>query len=189
MILTTERMILRDFNEADWDAVYAYQRQPLYLRYYEWQERTPEAVREFIQMFIDQQQVQPRCKFQLAVTLKANGQLIGNCGIRKPFADDQEASIGYEFASDQWGQGYATEAAQAVLRFGFTELGVQRVWAECLAENVGSARVLEKIGMHQANRLRENTYFKDRWWDTLIYAIRYEEWQAQSIPVPCSDER
>ena len=42
MILTTERLILRDFVESDWEAVLAYEQNPLYLRYYEWTERTPE---------------------------------------------------------------------------------------------------------------------------------------------------
>jgi hypothetical protein len=53
----------------------AYQRQPLYLRYYEWTDRTPEAVREFVGMFLEQQQARPRLKFQLAVILKSTGQL------------------------------------------------------------------------------------------------------------------
>ena len=63
MELTTERLILRDFRQSDWPDVLAYQSDPRYLRYYAWTGRTPEAVQEFVQMFLAHQQVQPRIKF------------------------------------------------------------------------------------------------------------------------------
>ena len=181
MILATERLVLREFVENDWPAVLAYQQNPLYLRYYEWTERTPEGAREFVQMFLTQQQQVPRIKFQLACTLKTTGQLIGNCGIRLKSADAREGDIGYELDPRYWGQGYATEAARAIVQFGFAQLRLHRIWSWCIAENVGSARVLEKLGMRQEGRLRENEYFKGRWWDTLLYAILDYEWQAQQM--------
>ena len=179
MILTTERLILREFGESDWRAILAYQSNPLYLRYYEWTERTPEDVQEFVKMFLTQQQENPRRKFQFAVTLKTTGQLIGNCGVRMKSADAHEGDIGYEFDPQHWGQGYATEAARKIVQFGFTRFQLHRIWSWCVADNVGSARVLEKVGMRQEGRLRENEYFKGRWWDTLIYATLDYEWQVQ----------
>src|SRR5688500_5119119 len=180
MLLTTERLLLRDFVPSDWVAVLAYQQDPLYLRYNEWTSRTAEEVRDFIQMFLDQQRQYPRIKFQFAITLKSNGQLIGNCGIRRESPETHEADIGYELDPKYWGKGYATEAARAVLQFGFTQLSLHRISAWCVADNIGSAHVLEKLGMRQEGRLREHQYFKDRWWDTLLYAILYEEWSMQS---------
>jgi [ribosomal protein S5]-alanine N-acetyltransferase len=175
MHLTTERLVLREFVEGEWPAVLAYQSDPLYLRYYEWTGRTEAEVRAFVNMFIEQQREQPRLKFQLAVTLKTTGELIGNCGIRKRSVGAYEADIGYELAPQHWGQGYATEAARAIVTFGFKELGLHRITAECVADNVGSARVLEKLGMVQEGRLRERDYYKGRWWDTLLYAILEHE--------------
>ena len=55
------------------------------------------------------------------------------------------------------------------MQFGFEELKVHRIWAWCIADNAASASVLEKIGMQSEGRLREREYFKDRWWDTLVY--------------------
>ena len=182
MLLTTERLVLREFSENDWPTVLAYQSNPLYLRYYELTERTPEDAREFVQMFLAQQQQEPRIKFQLAVVLKATGQLIGNCGVRMKSADAREGDIGYELNPQHWGQGYATEAARAIVQLGFTRLRLHRIWSWCIADNVGSARVLEKLGMRQEKRLRENEYFKGRWWDTLLYGILDYEWQAQQTP-------
>jgi [ribosomal protein S5]-alanine N-acetyltransferase len=176
MELTTDRLILREFIKQDWPAVLAYQNDRLYLRYYHWTGRTAEDVQSFIQRVITRQHEQPRIKFQLAITLKSSGQLIGNCGIRMDRAGATEADIGYELDPQHWGQGYATEAAQALVRFGFTILGVHRIWAACVLENSASAHVMEKLGMKQEGRLREKEYFKDRWWDTLLFAVLEQDW-------------
>jgi RimJ/RimL family protein N-acetyltransferase len=174
----TARLLLREFVDTDWPAVLAYQRDPRYLQFYAWIERTPEDAQRFVQMFIIQQREQPRRKFQLAVVLRDTQHLIGNCGIRKASLEAREADIGYELAPDLWGQGYATEAARAIIHFGFTELKLHRITAWCIADNVASARVLEKIGLKLEGRLREKEYFKDRWWDTLLYAILADEWRG-----------
>lgn len=180
MILTTERLLLRDFVESDWQAMLAYQQDPLYLRYNEWTSRTADEVRAFLQMFLDHQKQQPRIKFQFAVTLKSTGELIGNYGVRRDSPDSREGDMGYELDPKHWGNGYATEAARAVLDFGFSHMHVERLSAWCIADNVGSARVLEKLWMRQENRLRDHEYFKGRWWDMLCYAILHNEWQARA---------
>jgi ribosomal-protein-alanine N-acetyltransferase len=185
MKLETKRLVLRDFVKDDWHRVLEYQSDPLYLRYNKWTERTPEAAQEFVGWFLDHQVQQPRIKYQLAVVLKSNNHLIGNCGIRMDEADAIEADTGYELDPKHWNHGYATKAAHAMLDFGFNHFGVHRIWAACLAENSGSAHVLEKLGMKLEGRFRENRNFKDRWWDSLYYAILADEWQMhkQSHPV------
>jgi [ribosomal protein S5]-alanine N-acetyltransferase len=179
MEITTERLILREFKQSDWPDVLAYQSEPLYLRYYEWTERTPQAVQEFIEMFLANQRELPRIKYQLAITLKSNQRLIGNCGVRMKIADAREGDIGYELSPYHWGYGYATEAARAMVEFGFTQLKLHRIWSWCIADNVGSARVLQKLGMQAEGRLRENEYYKGRWWDTLLFGILDYEWKPQ----------
>ncbi len=185
MKLETERLILRDFVKEDWGRVLEYQSDPLYLRYNKWTERTPEAAQEFVGWFLDQQIQTPRIKYQLAVVLKSNNQLIGNCGVRMEKASDVEANIGYELNPQHWNYGYATEAAHAIVDFGFQHFGVHRIWADLVADNAGSAHVLEKLGMKLEGRLREKTYLKRRWWDALVYAILADEWEThkQTHPV------
>jgi [ribosomal protein S5]-alanine N-acetyltransferase len=178
MELSTPRLHLREFTENDVTAVLAYQQDPRYLRTYEWTERTAADVQAFVQMFLDFQAAQPRTKFQLAITLKATGQLIGNCGLRLKSANAIEADIGYELSPEQWGHGYATEAAQAMVNLGFTQFNLHRISAWCIADNIGSARVLEKVGMKLEGWMHENEYFKNRYWDTLLYAILEHEWQG-----------
>jgi RimJ/RimL family protein N-acetyltransferase len=182
MMLETTRLLLREFVEGDWQAVLAYQDDPLYLRYYELTKQTAIGARAFVRMFLAQQAEQPRVKFQLALILKAEGRLIGNCGIRINDMEHYEANIGYELDSRYWNRGYATEAAREIVRFGFDVLGMHRIWSWCVAENVGSARVLEKVGMRFEGRLREKEYYKDRWHDHLLYAILEHEWRAIQHP-------
>jgi RimJ/RimL family protein N-acetyltransferase len=195
MQLITERLILRDFVADDWPAVLKWQRDERYLRYYAWADRTEEDAREFVQMFVRWQEEEPRRKFQLAITLPDTGEVIGDAGLRRKDVagdpglrrhdiSDFEGDIGYELAPQHWGKGYATEAARAMLDFGFRELGLHRISSWCIADNVASARVLERLGMKLEGRLRQNERFKGRWWDTLLYAILEDEWRAGYRPQP-----
>lgn len=178
MQLHTNRLLLREFTPDDWPAVLAYQSDPRYLRYYPWTERTAQDARDFIQLFIDWQNEPRRSKFQLAI--ESNGQLIGNCGLRRD--EEAQANIGYEIAPDHWGQGYATEAARTLCQFGFNDLNLHRIWSWCLADNQPSARVLEKLGMRQEGRLVQREFIKGQWRDHLLYAILKDEWNTQSHP-------
>lgn len=176
MELRTERLFLREFTSEDWPAVLAYQSDPLYLRYNTLTERTAEAVQAFIQLFMEAQEQKPRTKYQLAIILPETGQLIGIASMRMAQAEATTGEIGYELAAAYWGRGYATEVAKALLKFGFTTLDLHRIEASCNAENTGSARVMEKIGMRREAHFRERAWFKGRWWDEYIYAILKPEW-------------
>ena len=171
MQLITERLVLRDFVETDWQEVLAYQSDPRYLRYYAWEGRSPSEVQAFVDRFITWQNEQPRTNYQLAVVDKTSGRLIGNCGVRKPAPDALAAELGYELAPDHWGHGYATEAARALIAFGFNDLRLQRISAHCIAENVASVRVLQRLGMQQEARLSDKESFKGRSWDVLVFAL------------------
>lgn len=176
MLLTTKRLILREFEEQDWRTVLAYQNDPHYLRFTPWTYRTEMDARSMVRMFMNWREEQPRQKFQLAIILPSEGRLIGNCGLRMSGRVNWEAEIGYELNSRYWGHGYATEAAHALVAFGFYDLRLHRIFAHCIAENTASARVMQRLGMRSEGRLRENEWLKDRWWDTLIYSLLDYEW-------------
>ena len=178
MELRTERLVLREIEIDDWPAVLAYQSDPRYLRYYAWTERDERSVREFVAMLAALKHEQPRRKFQLAVTLPAEGgRLIGNCGLRIDDAENRQGNIGYELDPRYWGRGYATEAARAMVALGFERFGLHRVWLWCVADNTASARVMEKLGMRREGYLREREFYKGRWWDQLVYAVLDHEWR------------
>lgn len=178
MIVRTKRLILREFIHHDWGDVLAYQSNPIYLQYYPWAGRSEHNVREFINQFIKWQSEDPRTKFQFAITIPGPESLIGNCGIRRENKDATIANIGYEIAPDYWRKGYATEAALAMVAFGFKRLKLHRIWAHCLTENLASWRVLEKIGMKREGCLRETELIKGYWRNSYIYAILDHEWNS-----------
>lgn len=180
MELETERLRLREIAVDDWPAVLAYQSDPRYLEFYPWTQRTQADVKDFVRMLAGLRDEKPRTKFQLAITLTETGEFIGNCGVRMNAPDAAEADIGYELAPGHWGNGYATEAASTMVAYGFEELRVHRVSSWCIADNVRSARVLEKLGLRLEGRLRQKEFFKGRWWDHLVFGMLEDEWRARA---------
>jgi RimJ/RimL family protein N-acetyltransferase len=184
MRIETQRLVLRDFVVSDWPAVLAYQRDPRYHRLYaeRWVNRSEDEVRAFVEGLIARQHDVPRRIFQLAITLpEAGGQVIGNCGVRRKPDTEWDAEIGYELDPRFWGRGYATEAARAMVAFGFGELRVHRLSAQCIADNAASANVLRKLGMRIEGRIREHEYFQGRWWDSLDWGLLESEWREQTL--------
>jgi RimJ/RimL family protein N-acetyltransferase len=178
MLITTERLVLRDFTAADEPAMYAIRRDPRFLEFYDPELGTPAATQRLHALFLEWQHEQPRARWQLAITLAGDDRPIGSAGIRRKPEHDFEADIGYELHVDHWGHGYATEAARALVAHGFEELGLARISSWCITENVRSARVLEKLGMRLEGRLRANERFRERWWDSSLYGLLHDEWEA-----------
>ncbi len=82
-----------------------------------------------------------------AVELKGSGELIGDCGLFLVEGTGPDVEVAYHFGMEWWGQGYATEAASASLRFGFEECGLSEIIAICFPQHAASRRVMEKAGM------------------------------------------
>jgi len=178
--LETHRLLLRPFVPEDFSVLLAYQSQAAYLRYYPEREDPEAVVGELFANFLHWQGESPRQRWQFAITLRGKDRLIGSCGVRKPEAGAPQAEFGCELDPAYWGQGLATEAGEELLRFAFTDLGLHRVWAQCIAENQAIERVLEKLGFRCEGRLRKSHWMQSHWWDSLIYAMLAEEWHAQS---------
>jgi RimJ/RimL family protein N-acetyltransferase len=113
--------------------------------------------------------------FELAVVRKEDGKLIGGCGLH---AEGHAAELGYCFSRAAWRQGYASEAANALLRLGFCELGLHRIYAKCRPDNIGSFKVMEKIGMQLEGTLREHMFTKGSWSDSRLYSILVHEFET-----------
>ena len=190
MNIATQRLMLREFEAGDIDAIYVYHADPLYLRYYPWTSRTRDDVEALIGRLVAWSQERPRSKFQLAVVLESDGAVIGNCGIRMEAAHGYEAELGCEINPRYWGLGYGTEAIQAMLDYGFRKQSLDRVWAEMVADNTAAARLVEKAGMRKEKSLPQHKWMKDRWWDTLVYGIHYTEWHPEAASYrPAADMR
>jgi predicted acetyltransferase len=180
--LETERLILRKYRETDFDAVHSYASVAENETYMAYQNpNTEEDTTAFIAAAIAKADSDPCMDYQYAIALKDEGKLVGGCGIT--VSARNEAEIGYMLHRDFWNQGYGTEAGRALLDFGFSDLGLHRITATCDAENVGSYRIMEKIGMR-----REGLFIEGRpphklsdkeYSDELFYAILKDEWEGR----------
>ncbi len=114
--------------------------------------------------------------YTFAITHKEDGRLLGAIDIR-PRARHQKAEIGYWIGKPYWGRGYATEAALAIIRYGFETLGLNRICALHFTGNPASGRVMQKAGMQYEGTLRQDVRKGDEFRDHAIYSILREEWQ------------
>ena len=115
-------------------------------------------------------------KLWLAITLRADSRQIGGIGLRIDH-DQQHAELGYWLGLAYWGQGYATEAALEMLRYGFEELGMHRIFASHFKHNPSSGRVLKKIGMRYEGCQREHVRKWEEFVDSELYGILRREWE------------
>jgi RimJ/RimL family protein N-acetyltransferase len=88
------------------------------------------------------------------------------------------AALGYGVARPVWGRGVATEAARAMMGYGFEGLGLAKVWARADPRNSASVRVLEKLGMQREGLLRDHLVVRGERVDRVYYGILRAEWEA-----------
>ena len=179
VLLRTDRLVLREFVEGDWPALHAVESRPEVARYQSFEPRTAEESRAYILDACEGAAENPRRTYDLAVILAAEDRLIGRCGLGITDPALGEGMLWYTLDPACWCQGYGTEAAQGLVDFGFRELRLHRIWADCDPANGASWRVLEKLGMRREGRLRENAWIKGEWVDTLIYAVLAWEWERR----------
>ncbi len=115
----------------------------------------------------------------LGIFLRAGDTLIGTIGLVLN-RDHDRAELGYWIGVEYWNRGYATEAAAAIIDYGFRELELHRVDAGHFSRNPGSGRVMQKVGMKYEGRFRESTKKWDEFVDVDFYAILRSEWTAQT---------
>ena len=153
--LRTSRLLLRPFTEADTDAIFALQSNPRVLRYWD---SPPWSERARAERFIARcgQMEQEGSGARVAIERAADGVFIGWCCLVEWNPDYRSATLGYCLDDSAWGQGFATEAADGLLRWAFDTLDLNRVQSETDARNTASARVLEKLGFVREGMLREN---------------------------------
>jgi len=180
MELRTPRLLLREYRLDDYEAIREYDADPEVQRYRGAVAITEQQTRDYLQKTIGWAQEQPRTRYILAICLPEGDRLIGWLPLRFTRPELREAEIGWTISRRCWGRGYATEAAAAMLRYGFAELGLHRIVAFCRTENRASWRVMEKLGMRREGHLREADPTGDIWDDLYLYAILDREVLAAS---------
>lgn len=145
MHLLTDRLLLRPYSIGDFDALREIDSDPEVTRYRSRQVITAEMTRDFIRDYEQVMAVKRPARYGFVVVLRDTDRVIGQCGVTRE--GERKAFIWYSLNRRYWGHGYITEAARAVVDVGFTQWDVERILANCHPANIGSVRVMEKIGM------------------------------------------
>ena len=144
--LTTPRLRLRPFTEADLDAIHAVYADPDVMRFVgHGAHRTIEDTASAVRVYND---ALARLGYSfLAVTEREGGALVGDGGLHPLAGKGPDVELGYTLARSAWGRGYATELGRVLVAYAFEALDVERVVAQVEPANHASRRVLEKLGM------------------------------------------
>jgi [ribosomal protein S5]-alanine N-acetyltransferase len=130
----------------------------------------PKHAREFLASMARENEL------RLAMRLRSDGRLCGGIGLH-PEMPHNRAELGYWIGVPYWGKGYATEAAIAVVRYGFDKIKLNRIFAHYFKHNPASGKVLMKIGMKHEGCLRQHVLKWGEFVDLEVYSMLREEWK------------
>lgn len=171
--IETERLLLRQFTMDDLDDLYFIYSHPDLSKYLSNEQPLRlDQTRAAINSIIESWQ---QHKFGVwAVVYKKERKLIGHCGL-KFLENTPEVQIGYLLLKDYWRRGLGTEAAAAVLKYGFEVVKLERIVAIAKPENIASRRVMEKVGM----KYEKDAYYYDN--DVVYYSLLRQAYQLEAL--------
>lgn len=197
VFLETERLALRRFTEGDGENLFDLDHDPAVMRFLTGGEPTPRDVieHEILPRFIRSTARSDGFGYWAAIE-KASGDFLGWFSFKPPEGGSPDnVELGYRLRKSAWGKGYATEGSRALTRKGFTELGMQRVFATTYQDNLASRRVMEKAGLTLVRTFRitpadltaAGTFHApspDLWdGNDVEYALEQADWEGQETAI------
>ncbi|WP_026828409.1 GNAT family N-acetyltransferase [Exiguobacterium artemiae] len=175
-VLETERLVLRPLQVKDLDDLFEYTQDEETARYVTWSaNQTIEQAEQFLNYVLSNYEQGKEAPW--AIVWKETGKMIGTIDFIHLLLDDNEqAELGYALSRQFWGKGIVTEAVECVMAFGFEELKLERIQARCMEGNIGSARVMEKVGMKYEGTLRRLIFIKEAFHDVKMYSMLRDEY-------------
>ncbi|HCN56734.1 MAG TPA: GNAT family N-acetyltransferase [Exiguobacterium sp.] len=177
-VLKTERLVLRPLRASDLDDLFEYTQDEETARYVTWNaNQTIEQAEQFLNYVLSNYEQGNEAPW--AIVWKETGKMIGTIDFIHLLLDDnKQAELGYALSREFWGKGIVTEAVARVMAYGFEELKLERIQARCMEPNIGSARVMEKVGMTYEGTLRRLIFIKGAFHDVKMYAMLRDEYAA-----------
>jgi len=176
--LRTDRLVLRRFEAGDLDAFYAYHSLPETARFLPGEAKSytksMESVGKYAN-FVFEKEGDWIC---LAIEAADSPGLLGEV-VLKWLPGCGQAEIGWSLAPEARGRGIASEAAAALLKLGFEELGFHRIDAKLDALNTASAALCERLGMRLESTQVDKWHYKGQWATEVVYAILADEWKSR----------
>jgi RimJ/RimL family protein N-acetyltransferase len=179
-ILRTQRLLLRDLVLSDLDEIHAYASDPLVTRFTAFGPNTLADTRAFLERSIVASAALPRRSYTFAVVEHGSGSLIGSCGMEQSDLTGRQYIFGYCLNRQWWSSGFGTEAAGALVQFGFEHLRAHRLWAHVFLGNVASEKILQKLGFRREGLALQSLFLRDAWHDILTFGQLQAEWVARA---------
>ncbi len=167
---------LRDFRHDDLDASLRVVGDDRVTRWLSFDSLTREQQAERLAGAIKRAAENPRSEWYLGITTQTADDLIGFARIG--LSGVKAGKLGYAIAADHWGNGYATDAAQVMITFGFQVLDLHRITAAIGPDNAASIAVVKKLGFAREGRLRDHVFTNGAWRDSDLYSVLVHEWKA-----------
>lgn len=172
--LSGAQVTLREFQSNDLDRVMTVVGDDRVTDSLSFDTRSHEQATEMLDGILTRAKQAPRTEYYLAVTTADNGMVgFGRLGLNGV----QAAKLGYAIAADYWGRGYATDAARALIDFGFGTLKLHRVSAAMGPDNATSIELVYRLGMTYEGRIRDHVHTNGEWRDSLLYSVLTHEWK------------
>jgi [ribosomal protein S5]-alanine N-acetyltransferase len=179
IVIPTETLILRFLSEADLPAVYDIFSHPQVMRYWSYPPWTDRSQADQWLANVHEG-YRTRDDLQLGIERRDDHVLVGTCTLFQFHVTSRRAEIGYALGRPYWGSGYMHNALQALLRYSFQTLNLNRLEADIDPRNTASARTLERLGFLKEGYLRERWIVNDEISDTVLYGLLRREWQEHS---------
>jgi RimJ/RimL family protein N-acetyltransferase len=177
--LTTERLHLRPLAAGDAPALFEMHANPEFMRY--WSSPPWTTIEQAVTLIArDQDEMAQGEHIRLGIFLHGTKHLIGTCSLFKLDQQCRRAELGYGIAQTHWRNGFMAEAVTALLRFGFSELNLNRVEADIDPRNTASGRSLEKLGFLCEGMLRERWIVGNAISDSALYGLLVKDWDARN---------
>jgi RimJ/RimL family protein N-acetyltransferase len=176
--LRTERLMLRPWVEGDFEAFFEMQRDEDVAR---WQYNEPRDEAESRRVF-DYKKLSYELGGNfpwIGCAVVAENEVVEDLTLNVRSEEHRGGELGFIVHPRHQGNGYAAEAARALLRWAFEEVGFHRIYGRYEPRNVASSRVMEKLGMRKEAHFVENEWVKDEWQSDIVYAILDREWASR----------
>lgn len=179
-ILTTSRLILREIVPDDTPGIFSIRGDFAVTRYnigaaYAEMARAEELIFAMTTKYQEQKEI------RWGITLKSeqggDGTVIGMCGFNYWNRTDRRGSIGFDLAQAYWRRGIMREALEAILRFGFTQMDLNRIEANASAENAASIALLERLGFRNEGTQEEQYFDEGAFHDLMLFRLLRREWE------------
>ncbi len=181
--IVTQRLIVRRPNKTDLADFLAYQTHPANLEHQPVEPLTEERALRFLSRMATVEIGDEGGYIVFAVELRSEGRMIGEVSINLLPKLQSKGEVGWSLHPAYQGHGYATEAAQVLLNYGFTQRNLHRITSICDTRNTASFRLMERLGMRREGHLRQSQLTQGTWHDEYLYALLRDEWHSQQHTV------